>query len=362
MAAAHSSPEIADNPTAYRRLRSVLASRQWCHRLLAAARGVPNSAEDMRRSKVFNLFWYYSAELLPGVVKAGLYPDTLPMLPRMLLRKCDLTGADCLDIGSVEGLIPVLMCKQGAHNVVATDHSFADYQKLLMLKAIHHVNFDFKCIGTLYELSRKLSRRAVRGFDLINVSGVLYHVFSPLLVLAGIRPLLKKDGLMIVSTNIINRDDYSMEFNNSGKLQNEVCTFWYPSVAAFDYILRYFQLVPIDCLYYRHDPRLRIHSGEGLETGYVIEGLETGYLAVVCRAINDRGAQFEDPWLSRSIADSMEYRLCDQRLLEAQAHSSITYRGHKEAINLGTRFAELTPVDAAPTAQDGHLLSLNDNI
>src|SRR5207237_67553 len=84
------------------------------------------------------------------------------------------------------------------------------------------------------------------GFDLINLSGVLYHVFSPLHVLAGLRPALKKGGLMIVSTNVINRDDYSMEFNNSGKLQKEANTFWYLSIRMFDYMLRYFQLVPID--------------------------------------------------------------------------------------------------------------------
>ncbi|MDD1751419.1 MAG: class I SAM-dependent methyltransferase, partial [Methanothrix sp.] len=212
------------------KMTNPLFNSQICHHLRAMLRPTPESAEEMRESKLFNSWWYYSAELFPGVIKPGIYPESLPMLPRMLLRNCDLTDSDCLDVGSMEGLLPVLMRKQGARSVVATDFNFYCYQKMLALKAAHRVNFYFKRIGTLYDLSMKISTRALRGYDLINLSGVLYHVVSPLHVLAGVRPLLKKGGLMIVSTNVINRDDYSMEFNNSGKLQTEPNLFWYLSV------------------------------------------------------------------------------------------------------------------------------------
>ena len=86
---------------------------------------------------------------------------------------------------------------------------------------IHKVDYGFKRIGLLYDLAKKLHNPSQRGFDLINLSGVLYHVFSPFHVLAGLRPFLKKNGLMIITTNVINRDDWSMEFNNSGNLQSE---------------------------------------------------------------------------------------------------------------------------------------------
>jgi len=344
------------------RLRSLLFKSKHCHQLLARIRGIPDSAEEMQKSKLYNSLWYYSAELAPGLIKRGIYPDTLPMLPRMLLRNCDLTGADCLDIGSVEGLIPILMRKQGARSVMATDHSFIYYQNLFALKAIHRVQFAFSCVGTLYDLSTKLSTGRHRGFDLINVSGVLYHVLSPLHVLAGVRPLLKQDGLMIVSTNVVNRADYSLEFNNSGKLQKEITTYWYFAVPAFDYILRYFQLMPIDSLYYKHPPDLRIRYGD-LETGYSVPGLETGYLAVVCRAISDRGAQFGDEWLSESIARSLEYpKLCDQEMLESQPRSAITYRTDNGPISLREKLSASIPIERARHLHDSHLLKLDDTV
>ena len=54
---------------------------------------------------------------MPGLITKGQYPDSFPMLPRMLLRNCDLRGTTCLDLGSMEGLMPVLMCRQGAKAV-----------------------------------------------------------------------------------------------------------------------------------------------------------------------------------------------------------------------------------------------------
>jgi hypothetical protein len=54
---------------------------------------------------------------------------------------------------------------------------------------------------------------------------------------------------MIVSTNVVNRKYYSIEFNDRGKLQTEGNTFWCPSIPLFDYMLRYLRLAPIDRVY-----------------------------------------------------------------------------------------------------------------
>jgi hypothetical protein len=78
-----------------------------------------------------------------------------------------------------------------------------------------------------------------------HCSGPLYHVFSPLGVLCGLRPLVKRGGLMIVSTNVVVEDGYTMEFNNAGRTQAEQDTFWYPAVRLLDYTLRHLRLRPI---------------------------------------------------------------------------------------------------------------------
>ena len=81
----------------------------------------PDNAKELERSNLFTGWWYYSVELLPGLITKGQYPDSFPLLPRILLRNCDLRGATCLDLGSMEGLMPVVMCRKGANEVLATD-------------------------------------------------------------------------------------------------------------------------------------------------------------------------------------------------------------------------------------------------
>jgi len=81
----------------------------------------PDTAEELAKTDLFTGWWYYSVELMPGLVTKGQYPDSFPMLPRIVLRNCDLRGTSCLDLGSMEGLVPVLMCRQGAKTVLATD-------------------------------------------------------------------------------------------------------------------------------------------------------------------------------------------------------------------------------------------------
>jgi 2-polyprenyl-3-methyl-5-hydroxy-6-metoxy-1,4-benzoquinol methylase len=325
--------------------------QQLRHFLYAKRRPLPKSAEEIIASDLYKAWWFYDAELFPGVVREGIFPKTMPLPARMLLRNCDLSNCDCLDIGSMEGLIPILMRKQGAREVLATDFNYHCYQKLLALASAHQADIRFKKVGLLYDLNRKIPDRRLRGFDVINVSGVLYHVFSPMHVLAGLRPLLKKNGIMIISTNVIDRDDCSMEFNESGKMQEEPNTFWYMSIHMLDYMIRYFQLLPLDYVLYKYPPSDAVRHAEGFDVYY---------LGVACRATTDRGAQFNDEWLSRSLTTSWEYRLCDQAMLEAQATSTVDYRGERGAVDLAQEIAREPPLQTAPTRRDTHCLLLED--
>jgi 2-polyprenyl-3-methyl-5-hydroxy-6-metoxy-1,4-benzoquinol methylase len=314
-------------------------------------RRYPKTPEGMRKWSLYNGAWYYDVELMPDIITKGNHPRTMPHLPRMMLRNCDLDGAECLDIGSMEGLIPVLMCRQGASRVLATDFSFHCYRKMCALMNYYDVEFSFERIGLLYDLASKIAGPRWPGFDLINLSGVLYHVFSPFQVLAGLRPLLKKDGLMIVSTNVVDGDGFAMEFNNSGKFQSEGNTFWYLTIPMFDYMLRYFQLAPIDCLYHKYEPKDAVHRDSS-----------TGYVSVVCRAVDDKGAGFNDTWLSESVSVSWEYLQCNQKMIDGQSRSKIGYRNGDKTIDMLEYLSRSTPVGTPSSSQDTNFLRLADTI
>lgn len=308
---------------------------------------------------VANNWWYYNVELAPGLITKGTHMPRVPMLPRMLLRNANLQGMECLDIGSMEGLIPTLMARQGAKRVLATDALPHCEKKMNAIKALYGVNFDFRQIGLLYDLHAKL--RDEGGFDLINLSGVLYHVFSPMHVLAGVRPLLKKNGLMIVSTNVMRRDGYTLEYNHRGALQLENNTFWYHSVPMLESLIRYFKMVPIDVLYCPHS---------AVNPANFAPGVDSGYMSVMCRAVDDADIQDNDVWAAASRAGSWEFlSLCKGDMMNAQPRSSISYRGDQDRGNTVTAgidlFQTITAdprhvVEAVDDSRNAHTLRLAD--
>ncbi len=318
----------------------------------------PENADQLKKSELFNQWWYYTIELMPGLITKGIYPKDLPMIPRLMLRKCSLQGASCLDLGSMEGLIPVLMSKGGASSVLATDAVDHCVQKMDGVKHYYNANFEYESVGLMYDLYKKLPNRS---FDLINCSGLLYHVFSPLAVLSGVRPLLKRNGFFIVSTNVILEKGFFMEFDNAGRIQEEANTFWYISVELLDYMLRYLKLAPIDCIYIKHS---EVNSGRR-----VIFDRPSGYMSVLCQANDDMLASKDDQWMAKSAKISWEYRdLSNWELANSQPKSHIRCKGeiNKQhfrddlpSLDLWKAMSESKPA-IAEHENDTHTLRLSD--
>jgi len=64
--------------------------------------------------------WYYNIEVEKGVFTPGVDRPSFALI-RKLLRNADVRGKDCLDLGTMEGAIPVLLKRAGAKSVVAYD-------------------------------------------------------------------------------------------------------------------------------------------------------------------------------------------------------------------------------------------------
>jgi 2-polyprenyl-3-methyl-5-hydroxy-6-metoxy-1,4-benzoquinol methylase len=304
----------------------------------------PASAAELRSSELMRARWYYSVELLEGVVTEGQFPTAAPMLPRLLLRRCAVEGRSCLDLGTMEGLVPALLTKRGAR-ALAVDHSNHSLAKLDAVRRYHQVDFEFRTVGLMYRLHEQLRPG---GFDLLNCSGLLYHVFSPLSVLASVRPLAKRGGIVIVSTNVLLARDPVLEFNVAGALQRDPNTFWYTTPTLLDYLLRYLRLEPIDCIYSAH---------EEYGAQYALDR-PSGYLSVACRAVQDaRG----DPWMA-SAQRSWEYLgLSDWSLADAQPETDIAYDAPSggQPIDLMETIERQAPVSSPVSERDSHLLRLS---
>jgi 2-polyprenyl-3-methyl-5-hydroxy-6-metoxy-1,4-benzoquinol methylase len=346
---------MAKGPLSLNRLRNSLEYRTGVNLKLFRFTDKP---EELEASDLFNRWWYYSIELLPGLITKGIYPCDLPMLPRLMLRKCDLRGSSCLDMGTMEGLIPTLMCRGGAREVVAIDAVNHCFEKLHAVQHYYGVKFSYRSVGLMYDLHEKFEGRS---FDLINCSGLLYHVFSPLMLLCGVRPLLKRNGMMIVSTNVTVEDGYTMEFNNAGRMQPEANTFWYLSVKLLDYLLRYLKLAPIDALYIPH-------ASVNSEVKYVFDK-PSGHLSVLCRANDEVIAAPEDAWMAESALTSWEYLGISSDQLARQPISDIAckgevdkafYRTDTNTLDLWRAINEGDALQQTAQISESHVLRLTD--
>jgi 2-polyprenyl-3-methyl-5-hydroxy-6-metoxy-1,4-benzoquinol methylase len=172
-------------------------------------------------------WWYHTVERERGGYYKGIYPDDMVLLPRRNLAKIDLKGRKALDVCTMEGLMPTLMCKGGAAEVVGVDSARPSaYRpakgtdtisemtpKIDEVKRLHGVNWRYEVIPEMVPVGKHLLSHGFGQFDLVNLSGLLYHVYSPMHWLGAIRPLIRDGGLAIISTNIAYYDSPVMIFN-----------------------------------------------------------------------------------------------------------------------------------------------------
>lgn len=229
--------------------------------------------------------WYYSVEMEHGKPTPGQNFSNVG-LTRTLLQRTDLREKDCLDIGTMEGVIPTLMKRRDASRVVAYDRPSALTARVEAVKDRFGVDFEFVSGVPLSELPARLDHQT---FDVVVMSGVLYHLFSPLSGLATARGLLRNGGIMILETAAVIDDAPAMHWNSNFRFLGEA--YFFPSLACLDYFVRFLRMEIIDCAY--------------LES-QCIDGLRTARVALSCRAIDHPKGPAADTFLQGTFHTEMD--------------------------------------------------------
>lgn len=225
-----------------------------------------SSPQDFEQ--LFDQYWYYTMEMARGVWSPGTRQYANIALTRQLLSGVDVTGARCLDIGTMEGLVPVLLKRRGAASVTAIDGQDCT-DKIDAVKRAFGVDFDYVPGIDMATFPGFLERQKARlleqdpsaeyGYDVVVLSGVLYHVYSPMQVLAVARSALRQGGIMVVETGANFSRSFDMKYNFDGqKYIGDWTNCWYVSVGLLDHMMRFFKLQPLECNHLRM-PRLRHH-------------------------------------------------------------------------------------------------------
>ena len=198
--------------------------------------------------KILNDYWYYTVELPDGRFTPGLNFNSIA-LTRNLLKVAKVEGSRCFDFGTMEALVPTLLAKRGARQVVAVDT--CDFsEKVELVKSLHGVQFEYYghiLLDNTVAFAKSIGDR----FDIVVLSGILYHVFSPVHLLGYARSLARLGGLVIIETAAILDQAYTMQYNFLGDryVYNWTDT-WFMSVPLLDYLLRFSRLAPLDCVFF----------------------------------------------------------------------------------------------------------------
>jgi hypothetical protein len=168
---------------------------------------------------------------------------------------------------------------------------------------------------------------------------------------------VKRNGLLIVSTCVVETEGFWMVFNDEGRLQTETNTFWYFSPSLLDYVLRYLKLAPVDCLYVRYEPLERFDQ-------------HVGYASVLCRAVDEVLPTPGDSWMVDSARQSWEHNwLVDWKRAAHQPLSTIRQSSAPPSEFRREDLPELVDVAriirdrsrvAVEEPSDSHLLQLAD--
>jgi tRNA (mo5U34)-methyltransferase len=176
-----------------------------------------------------NFVWYQRFDLAPGVSTPG-HSLTVELLP-MLDLPDTLSGWRVLDVGTTNGGVAFALEARGAEvvavDIVPPEHfGFAAIAKFLDSRATY-------LRASVYELPEKLEGE----FDLVVLSGVLYHLRHPLLALDQIRRLCR--GQLLIETAVC---DYELpptvqgpyaRFYRRDELAGDGSNWFAPTTACF---------------------------------------------------------------------------------------------------------------------------------
>jgi SAM-dependent methyltransferase len=178
--------------------------------------------------------WFHALRFPDGTVTPGRFDRDAPPNYTLwgalaLLRHLDLAAADCLDIGTMDGLMAFSLARAGARSVSATDvvprPTFERARAALGLDVAYRTPFLVSDVADAPEPS----------WDLIACCGVLYHVFDPLPLLVTLRRNLRPQGWLILETQYLKgegRSRLSFEPGEAGKALRHANTFFRPSHSA----------------------------------------------------------------------------------------------------------------------------------
>lgn len=209
-----------------------------------------------------------------------------------LLAGIDVKGLRCLDVGPAHGLISFGLALKGAQ-VSAIDVVSPESPQINLAQEIYGVNIDRRSPVSL-ETSPTVFEPGT--FDLIVCAGVMYHLLNPADTFFRLRPLLKRNGLLVMETAYAkDREDPVLVLNSETGTDKQPTTYFLASGSAIRGLAK---LACFDVLGTRESSPSRFALA-----GRAVLPEEVKDRAEHCIAMHDKG--FEDPLFRLAALNSV---------------------------------------------------------
>ena len=185
--------------------------------------------------------WYHPIKLLPDFTtrtKWGNAQDPVWQATRDVRSRIDYKGKTVLDIASLEGMWAFEAEELGAKTVIASDiyqNGGQDfYERFCFAKFVRNSRVCLLPNIDIHDLQNRLDSifRAWEigsGFDIIQCTGLLYHVQHPLLAIRQMRHCCNVGASLILETACTKANDSTLRFNYDKTVYDDETTYWVPS-------------------------------------------------------------------------------------------------------------------------------------
>jgi hypothetical protein len=194
--------------------------------------------------------WYHSFILSNGErIRGAGFTPTVPLV-RNLLSRMSLQGRNCVDLGTMDGLFAIMMEDFGCKEVIAFDRQDKTPQ-IGIVKELSGSVFPYYSGVGLEDVPRYSLRRWGALADVVNFSGILYHMFDVLRGIGIVRGMVRRGGLVVLETPAVVSKECRLFYNWNWKFYT-YGTYFIPTLFCLEELCKFMGFKILDANYITH--------------------------------------------------------------------------------------------------------------
>lgn len=190
--------------------------------------------------------WYHNFEWPDGTTVSG-HKTSNSTVVRHIFGGIDCAGRNGVDLGCMDGFFAVVMKRRGADGVAAFDRKDRT-ANIEMVKQKLGVDFAYRPGVHMDQVRPVLLEQFEGSADVVNFSGILYHMMDPFRGIGLVRGMVRRGGVVVLDTPALVSKEFFLYYNHDQKLYGYT-SYFAPTVAALQAMCEYMGLEVLDAVH-----------------------------------------------------------------------------------------------------------------